>query len=143
MMSSSLKFDFIWLNILHLLEMLLHSTKVLPPEVRQEPKGERVGTSSCSSCQPGEQGEGGGAHGEEGGEEHQLGEGGRPVRGREQGQRPDEVVGGGQLDQEGPGEGGEGEVVGEEEEGKGEGAGPGGQGVGGEVGEEGEEESTG
>ena len=65
------------------------------------------------------------------------------MRGGEQGQRPGEVVGRGQLDEEGPGEGGEGEVVGEEEEGEGEGARPGGQGVRGEVGEKGKEESAG
>ena len=62
---------------MHLLKVLLHRTKVLPPEIRQEPKSERVGASSCSSGQPGQQGDMGGvAHGEEGGEEHQLGEGG-------------------------------------------------------------------
>ena len=58
----------------------------------------------------------------------------------EQGQRPGEVVDGGELDQEGPGEGGEGKVVGEEEECEGEGARPGREGVWGEVGEQGEEE---
>ena len=72
-----------------------------------------------------------------------LGERGRPVGRCKQGQRPAEVVGRAQLYDERPGEGVDGEVVGEEEEGEGEGAGPGGQRVRGEVGEEGEEEGAG
>ena len=66
-----------------------------------------------------------------------LGEGGCPVGRRKQGQRPAQVVGGGELYDERPGEGVDGEEVGEEEEGEGEGAGPGRQRVRGEVGEEG------
>ena len=103
--------------IVHLLEVLLHGTKVLTPEVRQEPKRERVSSGACCSGQPGQEGDGGGAQGEERGQHHQLGEAGRPVGGGQQGQRPCEVVCWAQLDDERPDKGVEGEVVCEEEEG--------------------------
>ena len=103
--------------VVHLLEVLLHGAKVLTPEVGQQKKRERVSSGACSRSQPGQEGDGGGAQGEERGQHHQLGEAGRPVGGGQQGQRPREVVGWAQLDDERPDKGVEGEVVGEEEEG--------------------------
>ena len=103
--------------VVHLLEVLLHGTKVLTSEVGQQPKRERVSSGACCSSQPGQEGDGGGAQGEERGQHHQLGEAGRPVGGGQQGQRPCEVVCWAQLDDERPDQGVEGEVVGKEEEG--------------------------